>query len=84
MLAMSSVQLASITLETAKDGTSVRGVLEWRKNAGYAAYLTDVAADGTSLARDVIVAHDVPAGLRELAELVAAHLGTNTDARPNR
>jgi hypothetical protein len=44
MSAMSSVQLASFTLVTGKDGTSVRGVLEWHKDAGYAAYLTDVAA----------------------------------------
>jgi len=47
-------------------------LLEWRKGAGYEAFISDVAADSASRSRDVVV-HDVPAGLRALAKLIASY-----------
>jgi len=69
---MSTVQLASVTLRETENGKSVRGILEWRKDAGYAAYITDVDIDGMSVARNLIVAHDQPTDLRALADLIEA------------
>lgn len=70
---MSSVQLASIPLDSAPDGSSVCGLLEWRKGAGYEAFITDVAADSTSRSLEIVVAHDAPSGLRALAKLIASY-----------
>ena len=67
------MHLASIPLDSCPGGSSVHGLLKWRKGAGCAAFITDVAADSTSHSRDIIVAHDVPAGLRALAKLIASY-----------
>jgi len=63
------------------DGSSVHGLLEWRKGAGYAAFITDVAADSALHSRDIVVAHDVPAGLRALAKLIASYEAEKVSAR---
>ena len=68
---MSSVQLASITLASNQDGSSIRAILEWQKGVGYSAYITDVATDSLSVARETVISHDVPAGLRALADLIS-------------
>jgi len=78
---MSSVQLASVPLDSAPDGSSVHGLLEWRKGTGYAAFISDVAADSASRSRNVVVVHDVPAGLRALAKLTASNDAEKMSAR---
>ena len=69
---MSSVQLASFTLRHNPDGSNVRAILEWRKDAGYAAYIADVSPSAEASFRQVVLANDVPTGLRILADLVEA------------